>query len=51
MPDGMDEGEAESVIRVMVVDDEALVRSGFELISRSQDVLVLVAQGLSNADI
>ncbi|GAA1096515.1 hypothetical protein GCM10009577_18150 [Streptomyces javensis] len=30
--DGMNEGEAERVIRVVVVDDEALVRSGFQLI-------------------
>lgn len=38
----MDEGEAERVIRVVVVDDEALVRSGFELIlGTSQDIEVV----------
>lgn len=31
-PDGMDEGETGRAIRVVVVDDEAVVRSGFELI-------------------
>ncbi len=41
-PDGMNEGEAERVIRVVVVDDEALVRSGFELIlGASQDIEVV----------
>ena len=40
--DGMNEGEAERVIRVVVVDDEALVRSGFELIlGSSQDIEVV----------
>ncbi|SPF06959.1 hypothetical protein SMA5143A_7803 [Streptomyces sp. MA5143a] len=51
------------MIRVAVVDDEALVRSGFELMSpkadvarvnlltdREPDVLVLIAEGLPDAD-
>ncbi|MDQ0962115.1 DNA-binding NarL/FixJ family response regulator [Streptomyces sp. B4I13] len=38
----MNEGEAERVIRVVVVDDEALVRSGFELIlGPSEDIEVV----------
>jgi DNA-binding NarL/FixJ family response regulator len=39
----MDEGEAERVIRVVVVDDEALVRSGFELILGASEDIEVVA--------
>ncbi|WP_229869892.1 response regulator [Streptomyces flaveolus] len=39
----MNEGEAEHVIRVVVVDDEALVRSGFELILGASDDIEVVA--------
>jgi DNA-binding NarL/FixJ family response regulator len=42
-PDGMNEGEAEHVIRVVVVDDEALVRSGFELILGASEDIEVVA--------
>lgn len=42
-PDGMNEGEAELVIRVVVVDDEALVRSGFELILGASEDIEVVA--------
>ncbi|MGW0842446.1 response regulator [Streptomyces sp. NPDC002787] len=39
----MNEGEAERVIRVVVVDDEALVRSGFELILGASEDIEVVA--------
>ncbi|MFI6317145.1 response regulator [Nonomuraea sp. NPDC050556] len=39
----MDESEAEHVIRVVVVDDEALVRSGFSLILGAADDIEVVA--------
>ncbi|MFG2576349.1 response regulator [Streptomyces sp. NPDC048481] len=39
----MDEGKAERVIRVVVVDDEALVRSGFELILGASEDIEVVA--------
>ena len=43
-PDGMNEGEAGArVIRVVVVDDEALVRSGFELILGASEDIEVVA--------
>lgn len=48
--DGMNEGEAERVIRVVVVDDEALVRSGFELIlGASEDIEVIATASGANA--
>ena len=49
-PDGLNEGEAERVIPVVVVDDEALVRSGFELIlGASEDIEVVATAGGGDA--